>query len=288
MRKPKLRWRIVTWILLLAITGYMLHRFEHNQVYHPLRRLDAAATDLGRPVEELFLTARDGVKLHAWFFPSAPDSPRSSIAMLICHGNGGNISHRLVLYETLLARGVNVFAFDYRGYGLSEGKPGEEGTYLDAQAAHSWLREKGFNGANIIAYGESLGGAVAAELCLRESCGGLVLQSTFTSIPDVGAEFYPWLPVRWLSRIRYDTRSKLSRITVPVLVMHSRTDGLIKYAHGEANFAAVGGPKLFSELQGGHNDYLDDTREFSAGIERFLDLVASSNVPAPGQDAKPE
>ena len=112
----------------------------------------------------------------------------------------------------LLATGVNVFVFDYRGYGRSQGRPSEEGTYRDAQAAYQWLRQKGFPGTNIIAFGESLGGGVAAELAVRETVGGLVLQSTFTSIPDMGAELFPWLPVRWLGTIRYDTRSKLPRL----------------------------------------------------------------------------
>ena len=129
-------------------------------------------------------------------FPGEHEFRPARLAVLFCHGNGGNISHRLDTCAALLATGVSVFVFDYRGYGRSAGRPGEEGTYRDAQAAYQWLRQKGFAGTNIMAFGESLGGGVAAELAVREPLGGLVLQSTFTSIPDIGAELFPWLPVR--------------------------------------------------------------------------------------------
>src|SRR5262245_56657821 len=113
------------------------------------------------------LTTSDGVRLVAWFFPGKPASARSDLVFLLCHGNAGNISHRTGFYRAWLELGVGVFAFDYRGYGRSEGKPGEEGTYRDAQAAAQWLRARGYAPENIIAMGKSLGGGVAAELALR-------------------------------------------------------------------------------------------------------------------------
>src|SRR6201999_797444 len=111
--------------------------------------------------------------------------------------------------------------------------------------AYHWLLHKGFAGRNIIVYGESLGGGIATELCVREETGGLILQSTFTSLPDIGAELYPWLPVRAIGRIKYDTQSKLPQLKIPVLVMHSREDGLIGFRHSERNFAAAKEPKFF-------------------------------------------
>jgi fermentation-respiration switch protein FrsA (DUF1100 family) len=208
--------------------------------------------------------------------------------MLVCHGNAGNISHRLDTCIALLATGVNVFVFDYRGYGRSEGRPSEEGTYRDAQAAYQWLRQKGFPGTNIVAFGESLGGGVATELAVREPVGGLVLQSTFTSIPDMGAELFPWLPVRWLGTIRYDTHSKLPRLKVPVLVMHSPADELVGFHHGQRNFAAANEPKLFWELRGDHNNPLADTKHFIAGMEKFLTLIEADRIPGfSGTDSNP-
>jgi len=252
----------------------MLRWFEHKQVYHPTREWDDPPSKLGRPFEDIYFTAADGVRLNAWFFPADAGSPRAQMAVLVCHGNGGNVSHRLEFCRMLLRLGVNVLVFDYRGYGRSEGAPSEEGTYADAQAAHRWLRERGFAAQNIIALGKSLGGAIATELAMRETVGGLVLQSAFTSIADVGAERFPWLPVRRLHKIKYETLKKLPRIHVPVLVMHSREDGTIRFSHGEQNFAAASEPKLFLEVNGPHNfSDVTDNRRYAAGIEKFLQLI---------------
>jgi fermentation-respiration switch protein FrsA (DUF1100 family) len=273
---PKLAKRLIGLLLTCLLIVLMLRWFEHSQIYHPSRALASTGTELGRPFENIWFTAGDGLKLNGWFFPATTDSPRAQFAMLLCHGNAGNIGHRLETCAALLAAGVNVFLFDYRGYGRSEGRPSEEGTYRDAQAAYQWLRTKGFPGRNIIAFGESLGGGIATELATRESLGGLVLQSTFTSIPDIGAELFPWLPVRWLGKVRYDTRSKLPRLQVPVLVMHSPADELVGFHHAQANFAAANEPKLFWELRGKHNDPLADPKQFVAGVEKFLDLIKPS------------
>lgn len=271
------------WLVVLAalvLLPFMLRWFEHSQVYHPGRSFDTTGRELGRPFEEVEFLASDGVRLHGWFFPATVGSPRADWAVLVCHGNGGNISHRLDVTVALLRTGAAVFLFDYRGYGRSEGRPGEEGTYRDAQAAHAWLRHKAFAGERIIAFGESLGGAVATELALRETVGGLVLNSTFTSIPDIGAEVFPWLPVRWISTIRYDTRAKLPRIKVPVLVLHSREDTLARFTHAEANFAAANEPKLFGELNGEHNEACADGPNIVEGMEKLLKLIAARSAAA--------
>lgn len=270
--------RLAILLLLGILLFIMLRWFEHSQVYHPSRTLDANGTELNRPFEDVLFETPDGVKLNGWFYPAATNSPRSSMAVLVCHGNAGNISHRLGLCQALLATGVNVFLLDYRGYGRSEGRPSEAGTYRDAQAAFAWLRRKGFAGNHIIAYGESLGGGVAAELALREPVGGLILTSTFTSIPDVGKELFPWLPVRWLSSIRYDTCRKLARIKTPVLVMHSRADDMIGFRHGEKNFAAANEPKLFHELSGTHNESTGDQLRLISGLEKFLPLIEAGRA----------
>jgi uncharacterized protein len=253
----------------------LLHWFEHSRIYFPSRDLEVTGAELGGPFEDVFFETRDGVRLNAWFYAARTQSPLARFVLVICHGNAGNISHRLGFYQLLLEIGVNVFAFDYRGYGRSEGRPGEEGTYLDAQAAHQWLRQKGFAARDILAYGESLGGGVASELCVREETGGLVLQSTFTSIPDVGAELYPWLPVRWIARIKYDTCRKLPGLKVPVLIVHSRDDQLICYRHAEQNRAAANEPKLFAEIRGDHSEAFWEQPEFREALEKFLRVVSS-------------
>ena len=257
----------------------MLRWFEHRQVYAPSSGFKAGATELGHPFEDVAFTASDGVRLHGWFFPAAKNSERSSQVLLLLHGNKGNISHRLDFYRAWLETGVNVFAFDYRGFGQSQGRASEAGTYLDAQAAHQWLRQKGFAPAQILALGKSLGGGIASELALREPLGGLILQSTFTSIPDVGSELFPWLPVRRLSRIHYDTLSKLPRIHVPVLVANSRKDRVVGFHHAEKNFAAANEPKLFWEIYGGHTGALEAGRErYLEGLHTFFKLLPTGKT----------
>jgi len=259
----------------------MMRWFEHSQVYHPSRFFDATGAELGRPFEDVYFRTSDGFKLNGWFYPADRGSTREPMVALICHGNAGNISHRLEMTGALLTTGINVFVFDYRGYGRSEGSPSEEGTYRDGQAACEWLKAKGFDETNIILFGESLGGGIAAELATRIQCAGLILQSTFTCIADIGADLFPWLPVRWLNHIRYDTVSKLPRITVPVMVLHSRGDRLIRFKHSQHNFAAANQPKLFFELVGDHNNPLTNRSQFITDIEKFLQLIARSSRERP-------
>ena len=244
----------------------MIRWFEHRQVYAPSCEIEVAPE---RQYEDIRLEASDGVKLHGWHFPG---SARKHLAFLIFHGNAGNICHRLHFYDTWLDLGVSVFAFDYRGYGQSEGTPSEAGTYLDGQAAYAWLRGRGFAPENIILLGKSLGGGIASEIALREKVGGLILQNTFSSIPDVGRELFPFLPVRLIGSIRYETVKKLPRIHVPVLIMHSRGDDFIRYSHAERNFAAANEPRMLWEIYGTHNGTIEaDRAHYLEGLRTFLD-----------------
>ena len=274
-KPPNWRQRLLKFLVVAVFLFMLLRWFEHSQVYHPSREMDPVGLAAARPFEDVFFKSSDGVELNGWFFAPRTNSSRGHIAVLICHGNGGNISDRADLYRAWLQTGVAVFAFDYRGYGRSQGRPGEEGTYLDARAAHQWLTKKGFQ--QILVHGESLGGGIASELCLREKLRGLVLQSTFTSIPDIGAKMFPWLPVRWMATIQYDTLGKLPRLKIPVLVMHSRRDELVPFAHAERNFADANEPKLFWEIGGDHNGALEDHTRFIEGIEKFLRLIETTD-----------
>ncbi len=277
------RWSRRVGLVLTPVALYvMLHWFEHAQVYQPTRTLGVGPEALGRPFEEVRFTARDGPRLHGWFFPAPASASGPRWVVLHCHGNGGNISHRLEVAEVLLECGVSVLLFDYRGYGRSTGRPSEEGTYRDAEAAHDWLVGRGFAAGQMIAFGESLGGGVAAELGRRRPLGGLVLQSTFTSIPDLGAELFPFLPVRWLARIRYDTLAKLPELRVPVLVMHSRADTLVRVQHAERLFATAHPPKQWVELAGDHNDFLEAGRaRFRNGFAAWLRSLPAAATPPP-------
>jgi fermentation-respiration switch protein FrsA (DUF1100 family) len=275
LRSAPARWalRLLVYTVMVVV---VLRWFEHRQVFQPSRQMEEKGGLAGVPFEDVRFTTSDGVLLHGWFYP-ATGQRRTNQVLLLCHGNAGNIGDRIGHARLLRALGAAVFLFDYRGYGRSEGRPSEEGTYLDAQAAHRWLVGRGFAPGDIVVLGESLGGGVAAELALRETVGGLGLVSTFTSVPDLGAELFPWLPVRWVGSIRYDTRSKLPRIRVPVVILHSRDDTLIRFRHAEVNFAAAAEPKQLLELAGDHNETLEvGPQPFAAGVRRLLDMASGS------------
>ena len=257
----------------------MLRWFEHHQVYHPSKVMEAGGAELKRPFEDVTFRTGDGFELNGWFYPANDNSPRADWVWLLCHGNAGNISTRLDLCAALLGTGFSVFIFDYRGYGRSRGRPSEEGTYQDAEAAYSWLRRKGYSENCIVAYGESLGGGVAAELASRQPLAGLVLESSFSSATDLGAELFAWLPVRRISRIKYDTCAKLPGLKVPVLILHSHGDDLIGFHHAEKNLALANQPKILWELSGGHSEPLTDRPRFLEGLEKFLRLVEVHQKP---------
>ena len=282
--KKARRWLVP--LLGLLVIALMLYRFEHSQVYHPTRDAEYTPDDVSRVSEEVWLKTPDNLRLHAWFFAADKSSPRARYAILFCHGNGGNLTSRPGYYRAILETGVSLLAFDYRGYGLSGGEPSEVGTYTDTATAYQWLRTRGFAPEHILVWGESLGGGIASQLAATERVGGLVLQSSFTSIPDIGAELFPWLPVRLISRIQYDTHSRLPAIACPVVVMHSRADTTIRFSHGERNFAAAREPKAFVEIGGDHNDALLANRAaYVAGAERVVQLAIAAEGKRAGEKA---
>lgn len=237
----------------------------------PSRTVDVTPAAIGLAFDNVPLTAADGTRLHAWFVPAT--APRGTL--LFSHGNAGNIAHRLHSIRQFHSLGLNVLIYDYRGFGESEGKPTEPGTYLDVKAAWDYLlKERKIAPQEIIIFGRSLGAAVAAELASQNPSAGVILESAFTSVPDMAASLYPWLPVRLLSRYQYNNLEKITRITSPLLLVHSRGDEIVPYAHGERLFARANEPKQFLELRGGHNDgnhvshdvYTETLQNFLEGI----------------------
>jgi len=267
----------LVYVLLLVAVGYgalalYLFIMQPRLLYYPDmpgRELEATPAAIGLAYADVALQTSDGVRLHAWFIPVA--NPRATL--LFCHGNAGNISHRLDSLRLLHSLGLQVLIFDYRGYGLSEGGPSEKGSYRDVDAAWHYLREvRGLPEAGIIIFGRSLGAAVAADLASRTRPAAVILESAFTSVPDMAAELYPWLPVRLLSRYRYDNLGKVARIERPLLLVHSRQDEIIPIAHGERLFQHAREPKRFLELAGGHNDaFLTSRKAYTLGLKSFLD-----------------
>lgn len=234
----------------------------------PGRELAATPARVGLEFQDVELRTSDGETLHGWWLPHE----RSRATLLFFHGNAGNVSHRLESLEIFHALGVDTLIIDYRGYGRSSGRPTEAGLYRDARAAWDWLTEtQGIAGDDIILFGRSLGGAVASELATRVDAAGLILESVFTSVPDIGAELYWWLPVRWLSRLQFDTAEYLRQTELPVLVVHSRDDEIIPFAHGRRLREIAGARGSLLELRGGHNTgFLESRARYREGLERFL------------------
>lgn len=240
----------ITLIAIYLAFVLLVYFNQSHLVYFPEKQLGNTPKDVGLDYRPVNIATGDGETLHGWWVPVSD----AKGTVLFFHGNAGNISHR-INYLTMFKRlGYNTLLFDYRGYGHSSGTPSESGTYLDAQAAWRYLTEnEKIAPARIALFGESLGGAVAAWLAAREQPGLLVLASTFTSVPDLAEEIYPFLPVRWISRFEYNTLESLQSVICPVFVAHSPQDEIIPYRHGQRLFQAAPAPKRFLTLEGTHN-----------------------------------
>jgi pimeloyl-ACP methyl ester carboxylesterase len=223
--------------------------FQGRLLYFPEPVIAATPSDLDLRAEEVL---DEKGAFQGWFFPCGEPG---AISLVFFHGNGGNVSHLLPLARDWVAAGFDVLLVEYAGYGARPGWPSEAATFADAERAWRFLTEtRRCPPERIALWGHSLGGGVAVWLAARVTPGALVLDSTFTSVADRGAEIYPFLPVRGLCRNRYDTLSRVGGLRCPVIVAHSRTDEVIPFAHGERLFAAAKEPRRFVELRGGHND----------------------------------
>jgi fermentation-respiration switch protein FrsA (DUF1100 family) len=256
-----------------ALLTVMLYFLQERMVFLariPGRTLEATPHDAGFDYDDVTVTTDDGVSLHGWYVPAA--GPRGTVLFL--HGNAGNISHRLDSIAVFRELALDTFIIDYRGYGQSEGKTSEEGTYRDAEAAWQYLvGERGTDPGKIIIFGRSIGGAVAAWLASRHQAAALVVESSFTSAVDVASRVYPFMPVRLITRLNYPVSDYIANARSPVLVVHSRDDEILPYAMGQSLYEAAPPPKTFLELRGGHNDafilsrarYRDELGRFIAG-----------------------
>ena len=243
---------------MLAVYGIVclaILLFQERLIFFPGAAPQSTPAASGLEFSDRSIVARDGTEIHAWFVPAQSATVIEPLgAVLVCHGNAGNIEARLGCVEFFARTGFAVLLFDYRGYGNSRGRPSEEGTYLDAEAAYEHLISvAGFAPQRILVLGESLGGAVAIELARRRPVAGVILENTFTSLPDVGAKLYPWFPVRWLARLRFDSAAKIGALEHPVLVVHTADDEVVPFEHGRALFAAAREPKRFLATEGSHN-----------------------------------
>lgn len=270
-------------ILITALVAYLglvllVYLAQSRLIYFPEpgREIVNTPDQIGLAYESVEIATGNNETLHAWYVPAPQAKAKATI--LFFHGNAGNISHRMDYLPMFHRLGYNTLIFDYQGYGQSSGSPSELGTYQDASAAWQYLTEvKNIAPAEIVLFGESLGGAIAAWLAAKENPGLLVLTSAFTSVPDMAEKIYPFLPVRLIARFDYNTLASLQSITNPVFVAHSPQDELVPFEHGQRLYQAAAEPKQFLELQGGHNNGFIFMREswvnaLGAFVDENLDV----------------
>ncbi|MEJ2455133.1 MAG: alpha/beta hydrolase [Candidatus Thiodiazotropha sp.] len=255
-------------IALLVIVGW-LYWIQPGMIFYPYRTLQATPADWGLVYEDVTLRTEDSVNLHGWYLPYAG----AQRVLLFLHGNAGNISHRrdsLAIFHRLR---LNVLIIDYRGYGRSDGKPAEKGLYRDARAAWRHLtEERGFDAQDILLFGRSLGGAVAARLAAEAGPGGLILESTFSSARDFARRVLPLMSRLTRLRFEFNTAAALARVHCPLLVMHSPDDEIMPYELGRKVFAAANEPKQFWQMRGDHNSgFLLSQPGYEQALATFLE-----------------
>lgn len=264
-------------LALYAAFLLLLRLAESRMVYAPgpSTTLTPPPPALGLAPERVEFRAADGVRLVAWVIRAPGDT--AGRWLLICHGNGGNLSEagRPFHYAGLRGLGLNLLAFDYRGYGESAGIPTEDGLYRDAEAAWRYLTtDRGVAPDRIVVFGHSLGSAVAVELATRVHPAGLILDGALSSVTERAQEAYPFVPVRWIARSRYASIERIGRLTLPKLFLHARADEVIPLSHGRRLYAAAPPPKTFVELAGGHGDAFErDSAAYFGAIARFIEKL---------------
>jgi len=256
-------------VLLLGFLSGCWNWFVESQVFFPDTAIEQTPVDLNLPFEDIWFTSSDAVRLHGWLIPaSSPD-----YLLLFCHGNAGNISHRLDNVRLLHNRGISVFIFDYRGYGRSQGRINEKGFYLDSEAAYEvarkWAEQ---NGAKLVVFGRSLGGIAATHLGATKHCDGLILESTFTNMGAMARAHYPLPFAESLLKHRLNAVDQIIEVRIPKLFFHGDKDRIVPIKLGRKLFEAAPNPKEFVVLPGaGHNDtYFVGGKDYFKKIERFF------------------
>jgi fermentation-respiration switch protein FrsA (DUF1100 family) len=255
-------------LLIIGAVFLYVRYFESRNVFFPDKVIELNPSSIKLAFEDVHINTSDKVNIHGWFIPY----PGAKYTLLFLHGNAGNISYRLDKVAFLNRIGLNILIIDYRGYGLSSGKPTEQGVYSDAKAACQYLaKNQNIDPQNIVLYGESLGSAVAVDLAGDVKVAGLILEGAFSRGRDVGKITHPYLPVLLVSNL-FDSLGKIQKVDEPKLFIHSRDDGVIPIDLGRRLYDAAPGPKQFLEVGGGHTTSFIDSREkYSRSVLEFIE-----------------
>ncbi len=245
--------------------------FENKIIFHPSRYPEGFwnPASVGVPAQDIFFKAEDGTKLHGWFIPN----PSAVATLLWFHGNAGNLSHRLDNIQRLKPLNLNIFIFDYRGYGRSEGEPDEQGIYRDSRAAYKRvLNLDGVSVDSLFLFGRSLGGICAVRTAMDHPAKGLILESVFTNSADMSRKVFPLFPLGWAIRSKLDAFGKVPHLKLAKLFLHGTRDEIVPYDLGLKLFEQAGDPKTFYPIEGaGHNDtYIIGGASYFAVLNRFI------------------
>lgn len=258
--------KLLVWAIALALAFAALSWFARRSVFYPMKYPGGwwgVQEELG--AKDVWLQSADGTKLHGWMV----EQPGAQFVTLFLHGNAGNLTHRVRSIHPIRQAGSNVLVIDYRGYGKSEGSPSESGLYADAQAAYNHLIGQSYKPEQIVLHGESLGTAVAVELATRNPIGGLILEAPFSSAGAVASGMVPVLGAMLISG--FDSKTRISGVHAPLLVIHGDRDEVIPYRLGQDLFASANEPKKFRTIASAHHNdivetagpaYADMLREF--------------------------
>ncbi|MBN1907926.1 MAG: alpha/beta hydrolase [Deltaproteobacteria bacterium] len=261
---------LLIFVIILVTTFLIFYKnIEGWFVFQPQKRLDYSPSDFRLNHLDIYLNTPDGIRVHGWYFYPYPDRP----VILFCHGNAGNISHRLEYINLLLDMGVNLFIFDYRGYGKSSGSPSEQGIYTDALSAFDYLvRDEKINPNNIILLGRSLGVAAALEVASKREARSIIIENGFLSVHHMAKQMGIFRLIAPLIPRNYNSLEKIKYVTIPKLIMNSENDEVVPGYMGRQLFEAASEPKEYYEIKGaGHNDtHVAGGREYQNTISEFI------------------
>lgn len=252
----------------LLLLNVLMYFQQPMMIFYPMSQLYQTPANWGLDFEDVTLNTVDDVQLHGWFIPDT----ESDQVVLFLHGNAGNISHRRDSIEIFHRLGLNVFIIDYRGYGLSKGRPSEPGLYQDARAAWRYLTDvKGFDPGDVIIFGRSLGGAVAAKLAAEVKARGLILESSLSSARDFARAVFKILSRLVVIRYDFDTTQHIKAVDYPVLVMHSPDDEIMPFHLGKKIYQLANQPKHFVRMRGDHNNgFLLSQPQYQQALDNWL------------------
>jgi len=191
---------------------------------------------------EVFIDVEKNLKLKAWLIENDFKNKKT---LVFFHGNAGNLSNRTYKLNQLSKLDLNIIILAWRSFSGNEGEPSEQNLYNDAKKTIDWLNSRGVKNKNIILYGESLGTGIAVELGQTNQFGGIILESPFTSMTNAAKNIYPWLPVKYLLKDKYDSEKKIKNLQIPILIMHGKKDNIVPFKMGKKLYDLANNPKFF-------------------------------------------